>query len=221
MTPQTRGGLPLLLPALAFGVLSIAATALAAGVPRPDAQPAEILAYQQTHTTIGQLAAFLQVAAAIPLAVLAAAAYQRLQALGIRAPGPAIGLAGGLLAAGVTTVLGAVGWATAHAAPASDPAVASALAALAFALGAAGYVPLLALLVAGVAVPAMLTGLLPRWLGIAGLVIAAAGMLSTLTMLTPVLYPALPVGRFGGLLWLVAAAALLPVRRTRRVPASA
>ncbi|HEV7647033.1 MAG TPA: DUF4386 domain-containing protein [Actinophytocola sp.] len=217
MTSPSRGGLPLLLPALAFGVLSIAGVALSAGMPRPGAQPAAILAYQQAHVTSGQVAGFLQVAAAIPLAILAAAAYQRLQGLGIRAPGPAIGLAGGLLAASATTVLGVVGWATAHAAPASDAAVANALAALAFALGSAGYVPMLSLLVAGVAVPALLTGLLPRWLGIAGLVIAAVGMLSTFTMLTSALYPTLPVGRFGGLLWLVAAAATLPAHRPRRV----
>jgi hypothetical protein len=209
------------LPAIAFGVLSIAGVALSIGVPQPGAQPAEILAYQQAHVTSGQLAAFLQVASAIPLAVLAAAAYQRLQALGIRVPGPAIGFAGGVLAAGATAVLGVVGWATAHAAPASDPAVANLLAALTFSLGSAGYVPLLSLLVAGIAVPALFTGLLPRWLGIAGVVIAAVGMLSTFTMLTSALYPTLPVGRFGGLLWLVAAAALLPVRRPRSVTVDA
>ena len=49
--------------------------------------------------------------------------------------------------------------------------------------------------------------------------IAALGMLSVFSLLTPMLYVLLPVGRFGGLIWLVAAAALLP--RTRRDTAAA
>ena len=68
-------------------------------------------------------------------------------------------------------------------------------------------------------VPALLLGLLPRPLAWAGLVIAALGMLSVFSLLTPMLYVLLPVGRFGGLIWLVAAAALLP--RTRRDTAAA
>jgi hypothetical protein len=48
----------------------------------------------------------------------------------------------------------------------------------------------------------------------AGLAIAAIGVLSTFALLTPALDATLPVGRFGGLLWLIAASIALP--RTRR-----
>jgi hypothetical protein len=60
---------------------------------------------------------------------------------------------------------------------------------------------------------------LPRAWAWAGLVIAALGMLSLLSLLTPALYPLLPVGRFGGLIWLVAASILLPHDRPRRATA--
>ena len=71
-----------------------------------------------------------------------------------------------------------------------------------------------ALLVLGIAVPALVLRLLPRWLGIAGLVIAAFGVVALVSLAVPVLGPALPVVRFGGLLWLVTASVLLPVRRS-------
>jgi len=47
-------------------------------------------------------------------------------------------------------------------------------------------------------------------------VIAALGMLGVLSLLTPVLYPLLPVGRLGGRLWLVRTSVLLPINRPRR-----
>lgn len=52
-----------------------------------------------------------------------------------------------------------------------------------------------ALLMAGVAVPALLKCLLPRPLAISGLIIAAIGMLSTATLRTLTLGPTVPVVR--------------------------
>jgi hypothetical protein len=68
-------------------------------------------------------------------------------------------------------------------------------------------------MMAGVAVPALLKALLPRPLAIIGLVIAAIGMISTATLLTLVLGPTVPVVRFDGLIWLVAASVLLACTR--------
>ena len=97
-----------------------------------------------------------------------------------------------------------------------SPEVLRALTTLAFAAGGPGFVPFFALLVAGVAVPGLLLGALPRVWAWVGLVIAAVGMLGFLSLLTPALYPLLPVTRFGGLIWLVAASVLLPTSRPRR-----
>jgi hypothetical protein len=45
-------------------------------------------------------------------------------------------------------------------------------------------------------------------------------MLSTLTLLTSALDATLPIGRFGGLIWIIAVSVLLPASR-RRLPAAA
>jgi hypothetical protein len=71
----------------------------------------------------------------------------------------------------------------------------------------------LGLLLAGIAVPALLLGLLPRALAIAGLVIAAVAELSFLSLVVPALAVLLPLARIPGLIWLVAAGFLLPRRR--------
>jgi len=122
-------------------------------------------------------------------------------------------LVGGVLASASLALGGLIGWASAETAPLGDPVVAKLLSELGFATGAVGYVVPFALMMAGVAVPALLKALLPRPLAITGLVIAAIGMISTATLLTLVLAPTVPVVRFGGLIWLVAASALLT--RTR------
>jgi hypothetical protein len=64
--------------------------------------------------------------------------------------------------------------------------------------------------VLGLAVPAVIMKFLPAWLGWAGMVIGVLALLSTFGLITSALYPLIPVGRFGGLLFLVAVALLLP-----------
>src|SRR5947209_6019646 len=79
--------------------------------------------------------------------------------------------------------------------------------------GASGFVVPFALLIAGVAVPSLILRLTPRPLAWGGLVVAAVGMVSTLTLLTSALDFTLPIGRFGGLIFIVAASVLLPASR--------
>src|SRR5205823_6202231 len=83
----------------------------------------------------------------------------------------------------------------------SQPGVASDMGAmrvaqlLAFASGGFGHTVPLGLLLAGVCVPSLAFGLLPRWLAWVGLVLAAICALSALVMVFPVLSPLLPLGR--------------------------
>jgi hypothetical protein len=51
-------------------------------------------------------------------------------------------------------------------------------------------------------------------------VVAAVGMVSTLTLLTSALDFTLPVARFGGLIFVVAASVLLPTSRHRLTAAT-
>lgn len=135
--------------------------------------------------------------------------HGRLRALGIRAVGTTMALVGGVLASASLALGGLIGWTSAETAHLHDAAVARVLGDLGFATGAVGYVVPFALLMAGVAVPSLLKGLMPRPLAITGLVIAAIGMISTATLLTLNLGLTVPVVRFGGLIWLVAASVLL------------
>jgi hypothetical protein len=84
---------------------------------------------------------------------------------------------------------------------------------LAFAVGGPGLVATSGLLVAGIAATAGLGGLVPRWLLWSGLAIAAVSELSTLTLLDAAFLPLLPIARFSGLAWLIAAGAWLPKTR--------
>jgi len=145
----------------------------------------------------------------------AASIYRRLRTLGVTAPGAVIGLAGGILAAASLALSGLVTWVAADTAHIAGPGLAKALFDLSFAAGAAGFVVPFALLIAGVAVPSLILRLTPRPLAWGGLVIAAIGMLSTLTLLTSALDVTLPIARFGGLIFIVAVSALLPATRHR------
>ena len=214
-----QGGPPLLAPVLAYGALMIAAVILSARAPQPSAPAASVLAYDRTHHTVLQIAGCLGFAASAPLAIWTAVAYRRLRTLGVTAPGAVIGLAGGLLAAASLALSGLITWTSAQTGAVADPGLARALADLGFATGAAGFVVPLALLLAGVAVPSLILGLLPRPLAWAGLAVAAAGVLSTVTLLTSTVDFTLPAGRFAGLIWLAAVSVTLP--RSRRAVSAA
>lgn len=212
---RSRGGPPLPLPAAAYGALTVAAAVTYPG-PLPTADAASALATLQAHPIAAQVSAVLLIGASAPLAVWAAAASQRLQALGARVAGPIIGLVGGVLAAASLLLSGLVAWTAAGAAPLGDAPLVRALSTLSFGLGGVGFAVTSALLLAGVAVPALVLRLVPRGLAIAGLVVAAVGVLSLVSLLFPALALLLPVARFGGVLWLVAVSVALPLSRRPR-----
>ena len=215
MHRQFPGGPPLTgLAAVSMALLLtglIASTAMAGrSFPSPFDSGATIVAYFHGHQDAVKLLAFFQFAAAVPLAIYAATASARLRNLGIRAPGASIAFAGGTLAAAFLAISGVVSWTLAQpAVPASAPLV-RALCALSFAAGGPGSVVPLGLLIAGLAVPAAVGALLPRWLAATGLILAVAAEFSSLCLLADGFAYLLPVARFGGLAWLITAGALLP-----------
>ncbi|WP_067168507.1 hypothetical protein [Microtetraspora niveoalba] len=220
--PQRNAGPPLGVLAVVFTALFLGAiavsTAMAGGAtfPSPFGSAAEIVAYFHDNPDAVRVNAFLQFAASVPMAIYAATVSVRLRDLGIRAPGATIALAGGLLAAGLLAVSALFGWALSRPEVLTEPVVVRTLQDLAFAAGGTGHVVFLGLLVAGVAVPGWLAGLLPRPLALAGLAVAAVAELSTLTLLVPDAAFLLPVARFTALAWLVAVGFLLPRTRPRR-----
>ncbi len=214
-----QGGPPLLLPAGAFAALFVASL-VALGVlgegtfPSPFADADRIAGYVSGNRTALQVTGTLQFAAAVPLAVLAGTAASRLQHLGVRAPGVTIAFGGGTFSAAFLALSGLLQWTLARPAVQAEPGVVRALHDLTFVTGGPAHAVGLGLLVAGIAVPAFLLRLLPRWMGIAGLVIAVLAELSTLVLVAPAAAVLMPLSRFPGLLWLLGAAAALPRNRT-------
>jgi hypothetical protein len=187
--PQTQGEPPLGMLAIVFAAHFLAgiviSTAMAGGdtFPSPFGSTADILAYFRDHKDAVRVNAFLQFTAAIPLAIYAAAAAARLNRLGIRAPGATIALVGGVLSAAFLACSALLSWVLSRPEILGDPALVRALHDLAFAAGGPGHVVPLGLLVAGIAVPSLLARLLPRWLAVAGLVIAVLAALAILALL--------------------------------------
>jgi hypothetical protein len=169
------------------------------------------------HGLAVRLGAFLQLGAAVPLAIFAATATSRLRFLGIEVAGQSIGLVGGVLASGMGALSALLQWALAQPGLATaDGGALRAFHLLAFATGGPGYVVPFGLLVAGVSVSCGLAGKLPRWVMWLGLGIAALAELSSLTIVTPAAAYLLPAARFPGLAWLVVVGATLPTTRTGR-----
>lgn len=210
---RITGGPPLWAPIAAYALIAVAGAVLYPG-PGPSTDPAAALAVLRDAPVRADLAAALLVMSAAPLAVFAAAVAHRLWSLGARVAGPVIGLAGGLLAPSALVLSGLAAWTAATAATWDDGAAVLTASTLSFAAGGVGFALGSALLLAGVAVPAGMMRLLSRPFAVAGVVLAVLAALAPLALLTSALYALLPIARFGGMLWLVAAAVLLPRART-------
>lgn len=203
--------------------LLIAGLAVSAGlggtIPSPFGSPTSIQHYFLMHPGAAKASGVLVFASSVALAIYAATASARLRQLGITAPGATIGLAGGLLAASALSLSGLLQWTLSRPAVRADAALVRALHDLSFLTGGPAHVVGLGLLIAGIAVPALILGLLPRPLAWAGLVIAGVAELTTIVLIWPSLAVLLPIARFPGLIWLIAAGFLLPLRRVGREPA--
>ena len=203
--------LVLLLAGLVVGV------ALAGGVmPLPYGSAASIQDYVAGHHAAAVAIAVGTFGSSIPLAIYAATASARLRQLGITAPGATIALAGGLLASSGLALSSLTAWTLSRPEVTSDAALVRALYYLTYLTGGPWHVVTLGLLIAGIAVPGLIVGLLPRPVAWTGLVIAGLAELTTLVLIWPGLSPLLPVARFTGLVWLIVAGALLPLRRRNK-----
>ena len=214
---RRRGGPPLALVAgicigLLFAGLTIGVT-LGGVMPLPYGPAAAVQQYVRAERLAVQVIAVAVFASSVPLAVYAATASGRLRQLGASAPAATIALTGGILAAGALGLTGLVAWTLSRPEVSGDTALVRALYYLVFLVGGAGHIVALGLLVAGMAVPSLSLGLLPRPMTWAGLAIAGLSELTTLVLFWPVLGPILPVARVSALAWLVVAGARLPLPR--------
>jgi hypothetical protein len=106
-------------------------------------------------------------------------------------------------------------WTMSYPGIAQDSTLLQALYRLQFALGGPGFSVPFGLLIAGVSVTAGFTKLLPKWIVILGLLIAVVGELSWLDILFPRALFLIPLTRFPGFVWLIAAGFALPNKLER------
>ena len=213
--PQQQGGPPLAVLATVSLVLLLGGVGIGVGLagipPLPFAAGTSVTDYLTAHATAVQAAAVGTFASSVPLVIYAATASARLRQLGITAPGATIALAGGILCSGALGLCGLLLWALSRPEVTADAPVTRALYYLVFLTGGTGHLVMLGLLVAGIAVPGLVGGLLPRPLAWAGLVVAAIAELTTLVLIWPALNPLLPVARLSALVWLIASGRRLTV----------
>jgi hypothetical protein len=215
-----QGGPPLALLAAVSLVLLLAGlvvgVALAGVMPLPYDSATAIQDYVAGNHSAAVAIAVGTFGSSIPLAIYAATVSARLRQLGITAPGATIALAGGLLASAGLALSSLTAWTLSRPEVTSDAALVRALYYLTYLTGGPWHVVTLGLLIAGIAVPGLIVGLLPRAVAWTGLVIAGIAELTTLVLIWPGLSPLLPVARFSGLVWLIVAGALLPLRRRNK-----
>lgn len=208
---------PIAIATVALFMASLILSIILAGgdtFPSPYSDEGAVIGYFRTHPVPVLVTALLQFAASLPLGIFAATVSVRLNHLGVRAPGPTIGLVGGVLASASMAISGLLTWTLTRPEILDHVELIRLMHDLAFITGGPGFVVPAGLLVAGIAVPGLLARLLPRWLAWAGLVIAAIAMIATLTVAIPELSPLLPIVRFPTLAWIVITAFLLPRQRS-------
>jgi hypothetical protein len=181
--------------------------------PGPWQSPTVITNFFQTQTTRTLACVFLQTGANVCLGLFTAVAVSRLRFLGVRAAGVYIALFGGFLTV-LDSMAGAFAtWTLLRPAVSANPPILLALNYFAYALGGPGFSIPMGLLMAGISVSAGLSKLIPKWIMILGLFLAACGELSVFHLIFPQLLFLIPLTRFPGFIWIVAVGFTLPKSR--------
>jgi hypothetical protein len=189
--------------------------------PGPWETPAVITAFFQTQTTRVLACLLLQTGAVVCLGLFTAVVVSRLQFLGIRAAGVTIALFGGFLCVFDSVAAAFTTWTLIRPAVVANPQLVVALNYLSYAFGGPGFSIPMGLLMAGVSITAGLSRLIPRWVMILGLFLAACGELSVFHLISPQLLFLIPLVRFPGFIWIIAVGVTLPRYRKEQPLAAA
>ena len=154
--------------------------------------------------------AFFHFGAAIALGIFTASIVSRLQFLGVRAAGAFIALFGGLATALNMMAEASILSVMARPGIVEDSGLVYALYHLQIAFGGVGFSVPLGLLFGGVSIPAAFMRLLPKWVVGLGLLLFAIGELSSLNIISAPPLFLIPLTRFPGFIWLIAAGFLIP-----------
>ena len=153
---------------------------------------------------------FFLFGSAVPLGLYTATVVSRLRFLGVRAAGSYIALFGGFAASAALAVSAMCAWVLSVPEVSASLPATRALHFMSVLFGGVAFAVAFGLLAAGVSVTSYFFRLLPRWLVWLGIFIAAVGELSSLSLVTLIAAPGIPVVRFLGFIWLIAVGATLP-----------
>jgi hypothetical protein len=221
--PLTRFAGPPLFPlAIVYSLLFIAsivsAVLLRHGAPfiTPFGDAEAARAFFVANPLAVKVSAFFFFGSAVPLAIYTATIVSRLRYLGVRAAGTNIALFGGFAASGAIAISGLCTWVLSVPEVAASLVAARVLYFLSFLFGGAGFAVAFGLLAAGVSATSHFARLLPHWLVVLGMIVAAAAELSSLSLIAYPANLAIPVTRFVGFAWLILVGGRLPetLRRT-------
>jgi hypothetical protein len=207
---QRHAGRFLLALTVAYAALMFAAgsrVVIAFHVPHDSAIAAPFVAQ---HSLSIRWGSFLEFVSAIPLGIFMAVSISRLQFPGIRNVGEQIAALGGIATPIMLIGSALATWSLTRPGVAAAPGAVVALQSLGFDGGGPGFAIFLGLFVAGVSVSAGMHKLLPRWLIWLGIVVAAAGGLSSLTLLDFTAGYFIPVARMLSIVWMFGLAWKLP-----------
>lgn len=194
-----------LMPVTAFGGMPY--------FPGPTASVVEMVNFF-SHRQAGVLhCAFFQFGSAIPLGIFTTTMIARLKFLGVRAAGLEIALFGGLATAIGLLIGTSFLLATTYPGIPENADLLQAIYRISFGIGGPGYSVPFGLLAAGISIPAAFSKLLPKWVIILGFFVAAVGVLSWFEILSVRLLPLIPLTRFPGFVWIIAAGFTVRKRR--------
>ena len=225
-SPTRFAGPPLLPLAIVYMLLFVAsivsAVLLRHGAPfvTPFGDGEAARAFFAANPLAVKVSAFFFFGSAVPLAIYTATVVSRLRYLGVRAAGTNIALFGGFSASGAIAISGLCTWVLSVPEVAASLVAARVLYFLSFLFGGAGFAVAFGLLAAGVSVTSHFARLVPRRLVVLGMIVAAAGELSSLSLIAYPANLAIPVTRFVGFAWIILLGGRLPKTPRRTEGAS-
>lgn len=208
---KRHAGPSLLVLALVYlGLLFAGGSRLSAAFAMPHDSAEKAVAYIAKYGWSIQLGSFFELLSAIPLGLFVATTVSRLRFLGVSAAGESIASLGGFGATILLILSALANWSLTRPGIAEAAGAVQALRSISFASAGPAFAVLLGLFVAGVSLSAGLSRLMPRWLMWAGIVVAIACELASLTVLNFTAGYFIPAGRFGSILWMIGVALTLP-----------
>jgi hypothetical protein len=200
---------------LIFAAGLVAAAMLRHGAPyvTPFAPAEAVRSFFAQSPTAVRVGNFFLFGSAVPFGIFAVTTVSRLRFMGVRAAGTNIALLGGVTATIGLILSGVAGWVLSVPEVSASAQIVKAIFFLSFLFGGVVFAVGFGLLTAGVSVTCYFMKLLPRWLLVLGMLLAVTGELSSLSLIA---YPAnffIPITRYLGLIWMVAAALALTKHR--------